>query len=127
LRPEASKLIVPQGGTVAVPVEVVRTTDQKVKYTLASLAPPTGLGLTETEIGETATNAAVKITAAADAPLGPLTVALIARVPARVGAAAARLAAGAAARKGAAPPQPSLPAVAAAMIAIEVVRPARPR
>ena len=124
LHPEPSKLMLPRGSTVVVPVQVVRSTREKAKYTLAALSPPTGLSVTESEIGETATSAAVKITAAADAPLGPLTVALVAQAPTKGGTAAARRGAGAATRKGAATPPPSPPAVAAAMIAVEVVRPA---
>jgi hypothetical protein len=125
LHPGASKVVVPQGSTVVVPIQVVRTTREKVKYALAAFSPPTGLSVTGAEIGETAPSAAVKVTAAADAPLGPLTVALVAQAPTRGGTAAARRGAGAATRKGAVAPQASPPAVAAAMIAVEVVRPAK--
>jgi hypothetical protein len=125
LHPEATKRVMPQGSTVVVPVQVVRTTREKAKYTLAALSPPAGLSVAGLEIGETATSAAVKITAAADAPLGPLAVALVAQAPTKGGTAAARRGAGAATRKGAATPQASPPAVAAAMIAVEVVRPAK--
>jgi hypothetical protein len=122
LNPEASKLVVPQGSVVEVPIEVVRTTNAEQKYKLAALSPPTGLSVAELEIGATGTHATVKVTAAADAPVGPLMVGLVAQAPSQGGAPATRRGTGAANTRGAAPPPP--PAVAAAMIAVEVVRPA---
>jgi hypothetical protein len=126
LNPEASKLVVPQGGVVEVPLRVVRTTEAEKKYKLAALSPPTGLSVAESEIGATGTSATVtvKVTAAADAPLGPLMVGLVAQDPNQGGAPATRRGTGAANTRGAAPPPPPPPAVAAAMIAVEVVRPA---
>ena len=102
-----AKLVVPQGSTVEVPVQVVRDGAAKAKYQLAALAPPTGLSVAESEIGESTTSAAVKVTAAADAPLGPLMLGLVA-TPAGL--------------KDAGPPRRV--SVAAAMIPVEVVRPA---
>ena len=71
--------MVPQGSTVEVPVQVVRTIKEKRKYKLAALSPPTGLSVAESEIGEAGTSATVKVTAAADAPLGPVMVGLVAQ------------------------------------------------
>jgi len=121
LHPQATKLVMPQGGTVVVPVQVVRPKREKAKYTLAALAPPTGLSAADSEIGETATSVAIRIMAATDAPLGPHTVALAARAPTKSGTAATRRGAAAATSKGAAPQATPL-AVAAAIIIVEVVR-----
>jgi hypothetical protein len=122
LNPEAPKLVVPQGCVVEVPIQVVRSTGAEKTYRLAALSAPTGLSVAESEIGETGTSATVKVTAAADAPLGPLTVGLVAQAPGQGGAPATRRGTGAANTRGPAPPPP--PAVAATMIAVEVVRPA---
>jgi hypothetical protein len=124
LNPEASKLVVPQGSAVEVPIQVVRTTGADTKYKLVAMSPPTGLSVAELEIGATGTRATVKLTAAADAPVGPLVVGLVAQAPSQGGAPATRRGTGAANTRGSAPPSPSPPAVAAAMIAVEVVRPA---
>jgi hypothetical protein len=124
LNPGAWKLVVPQGGTVEVLLQVVRITREKTRYTLAAVSPPTGLSVAESEIGVAATSATVRVTASADAPLGPLMVGLVARARDRAGAVGSRPSAGAATKKVAAPPEASSPAVAAALIAIEVVRPA---
>jgi hypothetical protein len=126
LNPEVSKLVVPQGSAVEVPIQVVRSTtaEKEQKYKLAPLSPPTGLSVAEREIGATGTSATVKVTAAADAPLGPLVVGLVAQAPSQGGAPATRRGTGAATARGPAPPPPPPPAVAAAMIAVEVVRPA---
>ena len=51
LNPEVSKLVVPQGSMVEVPLQVVRTTGAEKKYKLAALSPPTGLSVAELEIG----------------------------------------------------------------------------
>jgi hypothetical protein len=123
LNPEASKLVVPQGSVVDVPIQVVRTTAAEKKYKLAALSPPTGLSVAELEIGETGTRATVKVTAAADAPVGLLMVGLVAQAPSQGGGPATRRGTGAANTRGPAPPPPP-PAVASAMIAVEVVRPA---
>src|SRR5262249_16415666 len=92
LNPEASELAGPQGSGGEIPIQVVRTTgaEKEKKYKLAALSPPNGLSVAELEIGETGTSAAVKVTAAADAPLGPLTVGLVASAPSQGGAPAAR-------------------------------------
>jgi hypothetical protein len=127
LNPGASKFVVPQGSTVEVPLEVVRTIQEKRKYRLVVLSPPTGLSVAESEIGETSTRVTFKVTAKADAPLGSVMVGLVAQAPAQGGAAGTRRADGAAAKKGAAAPQPLPAAVAAAMITFEVVRPAPPK
>jgi hypothetical protein len=119
-----SQLVLPQKSTVEVPLQVVRTTPEKRKYTLAALSPPTGLSVSTSEIGETSASVTVKVTAAADAPLGPLTLALVVQAPGQDGAATTRREA--ATRKGTAPPA-SLPTVAAAMVTLEVVRPANPQ
>ena len=122
LNHEASKLVVPQGSTVELPLQVVRTIEEKKTYKLVALSPPTGLSVAESEVGEIGTSAKVKVTAAADAPLGPLMVGLVAQAPTR-GAGhrpPGRRCREPAGRRAAPPP----PAVAAAMIAVEVVRPA---
>src|SRR5262249_50068410 len=110
---------------VEVPIQVVRTTQEEKKYKLAALSLPAGLSVAELEIGASGTSATVKVTAAADAPLGPLTVGLVAQAPSQGSAPATRRGTGAAGTRGAAPAAPPAPAVAAAMIAVEVVRPAR--
>jgi hypothetical protein len=122
LKPGPSQLVVPQGSTVELPLTVVRTTPEKKKYALAALNPPTGLSVAESGIGETGTTTMVKIAAAADAPLGALTLGLVARDPAPGGSARPRRGA-AGATRGDATPTPDPPAVAAALIAVEVVRP----
>jgi hypothetical protein len=124
LNPGASRLVVPQGSVVEVPIQVVRSTEAKKTYTLAALSPPTGLSMAELEIGETGTSATVKVRAAADAPLGPLMVGLVAQAPSQGGAPATRRGTGAANTRVPATPPPPPPAVAATMIVVEVVRPA---
>ena len=57
LNHEASKLVVPQGSTVELPLQVVRTTEEKKTYKLAALSPPTGLSVAESEVGEGGTSA----------------------------------------------------------------------
>jgi hypothetical protein len=99
-----AKLVVPQGGTVEVPVKIVRDGAATAKYHIVALAPPAGLRVTSSEVGESSTSAAVRVTAAADAPLGPLTLGLVA-TPAGL--------------KDAGPPSS-----ASALIPAEVVRPA---
>ena len=84
------------------------------------MTPPTGLGVAESEIVETATNARVKITATADAPLGMLNLAAWSRKAAPRSAtprSVEKLAENSNATK---PIQP----MAATMIVVEVVRPA---
>ena len=41
-----------QGGTVEVPLQVVRTDQEKAKYKLSAMSPPTGLSVGRSEIGE---------------------------------------------------------------------------
>jgi hypothetical protein len=120
LNHEASKAVVPQGSIVEFPLQVVRTIKEKTKYKLSALSPPTGLSVAELEIGETGTSATVKVTAAADAPLGQLMVSLVARAATPGGDPAARRGAAAVDQRATAPP----PTVAADMITVEVVRPA---
>jgi hypothetical protein len=103
-----AKVVVPQGGTVEVPVHIVREGTATAKYQIVALAPPTGLSVTSSEVGESTTIAAVRVTAAADAPLGPLTLGLVA-TPSGL--------------KDAGLPS-SVPAIASALIPAEVVRPA---
>jgi hypothetical protein len=102
LKPGVSKLVVPQGGTAELPVQVDRSSPEKKRYKLAALAPPTGVGVAEVEIGDTAATTTVKVTAAADAPLGEIPIGLVASAPGNTAA----------------------PAIAAVMAAVEVVRPA---
>ena len=123
LNHEASKLVVPQGSTVELPLQVVRMSEERKRYKLVALSPPTGLNVAESEVGEIGRSAKVKVTAAADAPLGPLMVGLVAQAPTQGGGGTARQGDGAANRRGAVP-APTPPAVAATMIAVEVVRPA---
>jgi hypothetical protein len=99
-----AKVVVPQGGTVEVPVHIVREGAATAKYRIVALAPPTGLSVTSSEVGESTTSAAVRVTAAADAPIGPLTLGLIATPSGLKDA--------------------GLPSSASALIPVEVVRPA---
>jgi hypothetical protein len=117
LNPGAAKLVVPRTGTVDVPLRIVRKGDEKAKYQLGALSPPTGLSVAAPEVGEGSTRATVKVTAAADAPLGPLTLGLVA-YPSGQGVDGARRGAG---------PQSPPPAIAAVLIPVEVVRPASPK
>jgi hypothetical protein len=120
----ASKVVVSQGSTVEIPLQVVRTTAQKKKYKLTALSPPPGVTVADSEIGETGTSAAVKTTIAADASPGTLLLSLVANAAASGGSPVAARGGGGANRAGAgaAPPPPP---VAAVMIPIEVVRPVR--
>jgi hypothetical protein len=102
------KLVVPQGGTVEVPVHIVRDGVATANYQIVALAPPAGLSVTSPEVGKSTTNAAVRVTAAADASLGRVTLGLVATP---------------AGRKDAGPPS-SASAIASALIPVEVVRPA---
>ena len=61
--------------------------EERETYKLVALSPPTGLNVAESEVGETGTSAKVKVTAAADAPLGPLMVGLVAQAPTQGGGA----------------------------------------
>ncbi len=123
LNPEASRVLVAQGGTVEVPLRVVRADQQKAKYKLSAMTPATGLGVAESEIGEAATHARVKITATADAPLGLLNLGLVAQATRPVGAPAVSRESVDENPKATTPLQP----VAAAMIEVEIIRPpARP-
>ena len=76
--------------------------------------------MAQLEIGETETSATVKVTAAADAPLGEVMVGLVVQTATSNGGGAARRADGPADQRATA----AIPAVAAVMIAVEVVRPA---
>ncbi len=102
------KLVVPQGGTVEVPVQIVWDGAATAKYQIVAFAPPTGLSVTSSEVGESNTSAAVRVTAAADTPLGPLTLGLLA-TPAGLKDAG---------------PLSSASAIASALIPVDVVRPA---
>ncbi len=102
-----AKVVVPQGGTVLVPVHIVREGAATAKYQIVALAPP-GLSVTSAEVGESTSLAAVRVTAAADAPLGPLALGLVAT---SVGL------------KDAVPPSRAS-VIASALIPVEVVRPA---
>jgi hypothetical protein len=112
LDPEMSRVVLPQGDTIEIPLRVVRTASEKAKYALDASALPTGLRVAASEIGDTSTRIAAKVTAAADAPLGAVTIGLVAHATARGDAA------------GSASPRP---AVAAALVTVQVVRPARPK
>jgi hypothetical protein len=103
-----AKVVVHQGGTVEVPVHIVRDGAATAKYQIVALAPPLGLSVTSPEVGESTSRAAARVTAAADAPLGPLTLGLVAT---SVGLTDAGL------------PSPAS-VIASALIPVEVVRPA---
>jgi hypothetical protein len=103
-----AKLAIPQGGTVEVPVHIVRDGAATAKYQIVALAPPTGLSVTSVAVDESTASAAVTVTAAADAPLGPIALGLVATP---VGL------------KEPGPPL-SASAIASALIPMEVVRPA---
>jgi hypothetical protein len=103
-----AKVVVHQGGTVEVPVHIVREGAATAKYQIVALAPPLGLSVTSLELGESTSLAAARVTAAADAPLGPLTLGLVAT---SVGLKDAGL------------PSPAS-VIASALIPVEVVRPA---
>jgi hypothetical protein len=125
LNPDTSKVVVPQGSMVEFPLPVERTTEAaKNKYKLTALSLPSGLSVAESEIGPTGPNAIVKVTAAADAPLGPFMIGLVALTPTQGNGPGTRRATGAGNPRRSAAPSTSPPAVAAAMIAVEVVRPA---
>ena len=47
-----AKLVVPQGGTVEVPVHIVRDGAATAKFQIVALAPPTGLSVTSSEVIE---------------------------------------------------------------------------
>ena len=112
LEPEATKIVVPQGATIDVPIRIVRTVEPKGKLTLAALPLPDGLTISDSEIDETATPAAIRITAA-KAPLGPVSIGLVARSVSREGRGRRRA-------------QPAAPSpLAGVMLTLEVVRPAR--
>ena len=102
-----AKLVVPQGGTVLVPVHIVRDSAATAKYQIVALAPPTGLSVTSLAVDERTASAAVRVTAAADAPLGPVALGLVAT-------------------PGLSDPGPpsSASVIASALIPVEVVRPA---
>lgn len=123
LKPDASKVVVPLGSTVEVALRIHRMVEAKMAYKIEALSPPTGLHVAETEINETGTTSHVKITAAADAPLGPLMLGLIAQRQ-QSKEDANRRSRRAVTKKGAVPPSSSPPAAAAVMIAVEIVRPA---
>ncbi len=103
-----AKLVVPQGGTVEVLVHIVRDGAATAKYQIVALAPPTGLSVTSLAVDESTASAAVTVTAAADAPLGPFALGLVA-TPAGL--------------KEPGPPS-SASVIASALIPVEVVRPA---
>jgi hypothetical protein len=117
-----AKIVVPRGGTVELPVQVVRIVKEKKAYALAALSPPPGLSMAASPIGAGATSATVKVTAAADAPLGPSVLALVAQDPSRRAAPARRK--GGDDEDAPPPPQPP-PPVAATMFAVEVIQPGR--
>ena len=128
LNPGATNLAVPHGGTIEIPLEIARngTARGTAEYQLGALSPPTGLTVAATEISEASTRVSVKVTAAADAPLGRLTIGLVAQAPRPGGATGARRGGGAAPRREAEPPA-APPTAAAVIIAIEVVRPSSPK
>jgi hypothetical protein len=116
-----TKALVPQGNTIEIPLQVVRTVKEKTKYKLTALSPPTGLSAAESELGDSESIAKVKVTAAADAPLGAFMVALVAEPVGSGDDRAGRRGAGAGNRSAAGP---STAVGIGAMIAVEVVRPA---
>jgi hypothetical protein len=121
LNPQAAKLVVVQGSTVEVPVQVVRTVKSKQTFKLAALSPPVGLSVAGSSIAEAETSVQLKLTAAPDAPVGPVMVGLVAQEPVRGNNARA---------DDDDMPQPQAsppPPVAAAMISVEVVRAAKPK
>ncbi len=121
LNPQAAKLVVPQGSSIEVPVQVVWTVKGKRTIKLAALSPPAGLSVAESSIGEAETSVRIKLTAAPDAPVGSVMVGLVAQDPPRRNNARAD-------DEDAPPPPPaSSPPVAAAMIAVEVVRADKPK
>ena len=83
LNPGAAKLVVPPGRHGRGPgPRSCGTAAATAKYQLVAPSPPTGLSVAASEMGESTASAAVKVTAAADAPLGPLTLGLVAHAPA---------------------------------------------
>jgi hypothetical protein len=116
LNPQTEKLVVPQGGSVEVPVQVVWTGKGKRMFKLAALSPPAGLSVAESPIGEGVTSVRIKLTAASDAPVGSVMVGLVAEVPARSNTKADDD------DDAPPPPQASSPPAAAATIAVEVTR-----
>jgi hypothetical protein len=126
LEPGGSSFVLPQGGSVEVPLQVVRTVASRNKYQVTAVSPPAGLSVAAPEIGQKDEKAMIKVTAAKDAPLGTLMIGLIASERGRAGAVGGRRGGGAAAKQDTSP-SPSLPpADAGAIIAVEVVRPTSP-
>jgi hypothetical protein len=79
LRPMTPKLTVAQGSAVEAPLQIVRMTEGEGSYKIVAVALPSGLNIDEAEVGASATTAKVRVTAAADAPLGPVRLGLVAR------------------------------------------------
>jgi hypothetical protein len=124
LEPGGSKFALPRAGTIEIPLQVVRPTADKRKYQIAAVSLPPGLSATAPEIGEKDARTTVKIMAAADSPVGTLNIGLIAHAAGRGSARVGRPRAGDVTRKSASPAQSLPPAVAATMIAVEVLPPA---
>jgi hypothetical protein len=108
--PMTEKLVVPQGGSVEIPFQVVPSVKGKKTFKLVALSPPTGLSVAESRIAEGVSNVRVKVTAASDAPLGVVKMGIVALDPA-----------------GSADASTASSTVAAALITLEVVRPAKPK
>jgi hypothetical protein len=121
LNPPAAKLVVPQGSTLEIPVQIVWTVKGKRTFKLAALSSPAGLSVAESSIREAETSVRIKLTAAPDAPVGSVMVGLVAQEPTRVDNTKTDD------EDAPPPPQASSPPVAAAMIAVEVVRAAKPK
>lgn len=101
LASESSKLVIPQGSTVEAPLRVVRSGGGTASHKIAALALAAGLSVAEQTVAAGETEVKVPIAAAADAAPGSFTVGLVARTATR----------------------DSYP-VAAALLEVEVVRPA---
>jgi hypothetical protein len=102
LHPAASKLVVPQGGGVEAPLQIVRPIEAEASYKIVALSPPSGLEIGEVAVSGGESTAGVQVKAAANAAPGPYRVGLIATASKSDGV-----------------------PVAAALIDVEVVQPAR--
>jgi hypothetical protein len=121
LTPPADQIMLAQGATAEVFMDVARPAKGNTTFKLAALAPPPGLTVAETSITQSAARVPIKIAAARNAPLGRVTVAVVAQDFAQGRVERTRQESEAAPADGA---RSALPrAAAAAIIALEVVAP----
>lgn len=98
---EPGRIALPQGSTLEVPIRIARADKGEGEFKLAALSPPTGVSIAECQVGKGVSSVQLKVTAARDAAPGPVMIGLVAREKAA--------------------------AVAAALIAVDVVQAAKPK